>query len=99
MEIEIVNQKENKLIERLEISAVINHQGEAVPKRESVLAKIAAQLNKERNQVVLIKMESTYGLGKSDALIHVYETAERAKLIERPYLLKRSGIMAAKEEN
>ena len=96
MELEITNQKENKLLERTELNVLVKHEGEAVPKRDTVLARIAAQLNKERDQVVLIKMEAKYGIGQSTAIVHVYETAERAKSIERPYLLKRSGIV--KEE-
>ena len=53
-------------------------------------------MNKERDQVVLIKLEAKYGMGVSTALVHAYDSAERAKAVERDYLLKRSGI--GKEE-
>ena len=44
-------------------------------------------MNRERDQVVLIKMQAKYGVGRSKALVHVYESSERAKLVEKEYLL------------
>ena len=98
MKIKIVNKTENKLLERTEIKAEIDHQGEAVPTRDTVLARVAAEINKERNQVVLIKMEARFGIGISSALIHAYETTERAILVEKEHLLKRSSITEEKKE-
>ena len=98
MKIEIVKKTENKLLERIEVEAKIEHFGQAVPTRDAFLSKIAAQMNKERDQVVLIKMQAKYGVGRSQALVHVYESSERAKLIEKEYLLKRSGITGEKQE-
>ncbi len=98
MEITIINKTENKLLERVEYEVEIKHQGESVPTRDSVLSKIAAQVNKDRNQVVLIKMEAQYGVGISNAIIHAYESSERARLIEKEHLLKRSGLNEEKKE-
>ena len=98
MKIEITEKKENKLLERIEITAEVEHLGESVPTRNDFLSKLAATLNKERNQVVLIKMEAKYGVGRSIARVHVYETAERAKAVEKDFLLKRSGIIEEKTE-
>ncbi len=98
MKIDIIKKNENKLLERTEIRVKVDHVGQPVPKREDFLSKLAALLNKERNQVVLIKLESKYGEGKSLALVHVYETAERAIAVEKEFLLKRSGIIQEKAE-
>ncbi len=97
MKIEIVKKTENKLLERIEVEAAIEHLGQPVPTRDSFLSKIAAQMNKERNQVVLIKMQAKYGVGRSKALVHIYESSDRAKLVEKEYLLKRSGIVGEKQ--
>jgi ribosomal protein S24E len=96
MKIDIVKKTENKLLDRTEIEVHVEHHGEAVPKREDFLNRVSALLNKERGQVVLIKLEAKYGMGISTALVHAYESAERAQAVERDYLLKRSGI--GKEE-
>ena len=96
MKIDIIEKKENKLLERIEIQAKVDHVGQPVPKRDDFLSKLAALLNKERNQVVLIKLEAKYGEGKSLALVHVYETADRAIAVEKEFLLKRSGIIQEK---
>lgn len=93
MEFKIVQKTENKILERDELEVRIQHEGEPVPTREQVLSKVAASLNKERNQVVLIKLQSKYGISNSIAWIHVYDTAERTKIVEKDYLLKRSGIL------
>ncbi|MHA1259720.1 MAG: 30S ribosomal protein S24e [Candidatus Heimdallarchaeaceae archaeon] len=98
MKINIINKTENKLLDRLEIEAEVEHIGQPVPKREEFLSKLSALLNKERNQVVLIKMEAKYGVGKSIARVHVYDSAERAKVVEKKYLLKRSKIIEDKKE-
>lgn len=98
MKIDIVKKTENKLLERTEIEIQIEHHGEAVPTRDEFLNRLSAQLNKERDQVVLIKLESKYGRGESTALVHAYDSAERAKAVEREYLLKRSGIGQEKKE-
>lgn len=98
MKIDIIEKNENKLLERTEINVKVDHVGQPVPKREEFLSKFAALLNKERNQVVLIKLEAKYGEGKSTALVHVYETAERAIAVEKKFLLKRSGIIQEKAE-
>ncbi|MBA7515390.1 hypothetical protein ES705_07429 [subsurface metagenome] len=93
MDFEIVKKTENKLLERDELQVRIQHEGEPVPTREQVLSKIAASLNKERDQVVLVKFQSKYGVSNSTAMIHVYDSAERTKIVEKDYLLKRSGIL------
>ncbi|MBY9000231.1 MAG: 30S ribosomal protein S24e [Candidatus Heimdallarchaeota archaeon] len=98
MKIDIIEKKENKLLERTEITAKVDHVGQPVPKREDFMARLAALLNKEKDQVVLIKLEAKYGEGRSLALVHVYETAERAIAVEKEFLLKRSGIIKEKAE-
>ncbi len=98
MKIDIVKKTENKLLDRTEIEVQIEHHGEAVPKRDDFLNRLSAQLNKERDQVVLIKLEAKYGRGESTALVHAYDSAERAKAVEREYLLKRSGIGEEKKQ-
>jgi len=98
MKITIINKTDNKLLERVEYEIEVDHQGESVPTRDSILSKIAAQINKDRNQVVLIKMEAKYGIGISTALIHAYDSIERATLVEKEHLLKRSGLTDDKKE-
>ncbi len=97
MKIDIIEKNENKLLERTEIHVKVDHVGQPVPKRDDFLSKLAALLNKERNQVVLIKLESKYGEGKSLALVHVYDTNERAIAVEKEFLLKRSGVLEGKK--
>ena len=48
--------------------------------------------------LVLIKMQAEYGIGISHALIHAYDSPERAIAVEREYLLKRSKIIEGKKK-
>ena len=96
MKIKIVKKTENKLLDRVELDVEIDHQGEPVPTRDTVLARVAAEVNKEKNQVVLIKVQTKFGIGISHATIHAYNTSERAIEVEREHLLKRSGVLEDK---
>ena len=98
MKIKIVKKTENKLLDRVELDVEIEHQGEAVPTRDTVLARVAAEVNKDKNQVVLIKMEAKFGIGISHAKIHAYDSPERAIEVEREHLLNRSGVLEEKKE-
>ncbi len=98
MKIKIDKKTENKLLDRMELDVEIDHQGEPVPTRDAVLARVAAEVNKEKNQVVLIKMQTMFGIGITRATIHAYNTSERAIEVERKHLLKRSGVLEDKKE-
>lgn len=98
MKVDIVEEIENELLERKEVIAKIQKPDGSTPTRDEVLARVAAMLNKDRKEVVLIKMQPKFGTTLFTAKIHAYSSVDRAISIEKPHLLRRSKIIEEKQE-
>ena len=92
MKMEITKKTENPLFKRTEIYFVIDHAGEATPSKGAVVEEIVKQTKAAKDTIVLDKIESVYGNGKSKGYVKVYESKEAALECEPDYLLKRNGI-------
>ena len=93
MEIEILEQKENKLLFRTEYKAKLIHIKESTPKRVETRDKLAANVNADADRTVVINIESEFGMGQSNVIFHVYDSPDNMKSVELPYILKRNGFI------
>ncbi len=98
MEITITEEKENSLIGRKEIQAVITHLGDVTPTREAVRAKIAAQINADLDRVVVQSIDGHFGEPKSQLTIHCYDNSETVLVYEPKYILKRNKIISTESD-
>ena len=89
MEIEVQERTPNPLLNREELVVKITHDSGAIPSRESVVRKLSAQLNKDKEQVIVRRLDGQFGKAETIAQVFVYETAEDAEKIERPHIIKR----------
>ena len=96
MEIEIISETNNSLLKRKEFMALISHMAESTPARQIARDKLAASVNADKDNTLIIKIKSVFGAGKSKVQFRVYENTEQLKKIELPHLLKRNGFI---EEN
>ncbi len=96
-EMVIVEDKWNPLIERREIKGIIYHSGKGTPRRYVVREAIAKALNVPIDQVYVRKVETKFGISKTEALIHVYSSPERARKFEPPHILRRNQPEKKKE--
>lgn len=92
MKMEITEKKENAVLKRTEIRFVIDHNGEATPKKAAVVEEIAKATKAKKDCVVLKSIETVYGGGKSNGYAKVYASKEDAQAIEPEFILKRNGI-------
>lgn len=92
MKIEYTSEKDNALFERKEVCFVVDHDREATPGRNAVAEEIAKKYGSQRNLVVIEKLESEYGVGKSKGYAKVYANKKAALKYENGKLLKRNGI-------
>ena len=99
MEIEILEQKENKLLFRNEIKAKLLHIKESTPKRIETRNLLAAKVNADADRTCIIKIDGEYGMGQSNALFHVYDNADNMKTVELPHILKRNGFISEEEKS
>jgi ribosomal protein S24E len=98
MEITITEEKENPLIGRKEIQAVLTHLGEVTPTREAVRSKIAAQLNTDLDKVVIQSIDGHFGEPKSRLTVHCYDNTETVFVYEPKHLLKRNKIISTEKD-
>ena len=76
MEIDIFEDKENKVFNRREIKFYVEYEGEATPKITDIKSKLVALLNSKKESTVVDNVQPHYGEPK------VYETVEDLEYIE-----------------
>ena len=91
MDIEIVEQEENPLLHRTDVRFEVTHE-EATPSRLSVRDSLAAQLDRDSDEVVVHELDTKFGMRRTIGYAKVYETPEDAREIEQEYMLDRNKI-------
>lgn len=98
MDVEILEKKDNPLLERTEVTFQVSHAGEKTPQRQAVRDKIAAATGAKTDAVVVTRMRSRFGQPVTLGSAKVYKSADAARNTERPYLLKRNALIKEKAE-
>jgi small subunit ribosomal protein S24e len=89
MEIEIVQDRENPLLERREIEFRVSHPNAPTPRRVEVLDALSKKLGVDPNLIVIRRISTLHGRTYSSGLAHVYRRLETLLSIEPKYLLER----------
>ena len=89
MDLEVIEEKDNVLLNRRELKLKIDHNA-ATPSRMEVKKNVAMKYNVDPDLIVIDKMKSEFGKSETKAYIKIYETTEAAKLVEREHILKRN---------
>ena len=98
MEIKILEDKENKLLNRREVLFEVYHEDiGGTPTRKDIKMKLASILKKEADLLFIKKMETKRGTKVSVGTVNVYNSLEEAKRVEPEYIIKRN-LPAEKEE-
>jgi len=91
MAIEILESRENKLIERKELIVRISHWPQGTPSRKEVRERIAKLLGVDPNLVYIRRLKTEYGMCESLARVHVYQSLERALKFEPKHIIRRDS--------
>lgn len=86
---EIVEERYNPLIGRLELEVKVTHFGEGTPSRGIIRQGLAQLYGKSVEQVYIRKVRTEYGAPVSSIEVHIYDDVERAKYFEPEYVIKR----------
>mgnify|MGYP001772651058 CR=1 FL=1 len=86
---EIVEERYNPLIDRLEVVLRVVHFNEGTPSRGVLKSEIAKIYGKDPHLVYIRRVQSTYGLCETTVEAHIYNSLERAKKFEPEYIAKR----------
>jgi small subunit ribosomal protein S24e len=93
MDIEILEQEENPLLHRTDVTFEVVHD-DASPSRLSVRDSLAAALDRDSEEVVVHELDTKFGMRKTVGYAKVYESAADAAEIEQEYMLERNKIGA-----
>jgi small subunit ribosomal protein S24e len=91
MELTVLEQEENPLLHRTDVRFEVTHE-EATPERLSVRDSLAAQLDKDSDEVVVHELDTKFGMRKTVGYAKVYESPEDATAVEQEYMLERNKI-------
>lgn len=89
MDIQVITEKSNPLLNRREIVFKVLHD-EATPSRKSVVDRLAATMNSKEGQVIVDSLKTDFGKRETIGYAKIYETAERAKEVERNHIVERN---------
>jgi len=92
MEIEILDKKENELLDRTEVRFKASHAKEGTPQREVIREKLAGMLKATKERVIVDAMDSEFGKMETIGYAKVYKTKEAAMKFEREHVLVRNKL-------
>lgn len=98
MEIEITEDKENRLLKRREIRFNITNENEPTPKRADVITKFVQDLGVSRERIVIDHMKAEFGIPSAKGYAKVYKTKEDVLYYERKAILVRNKLVAEKSK-
>lgn len=89
MKIEILREQENKPLARKEVDFRVDHTGAGTPSRADIRAKIVAQFDSEKDNVVIKSLDTKFGAGITEGSARIYTDSEQMKRIELDHIIKR----------
>ncbi len=92
VEVEIESEKENKLLNRRELTLIVSHQGEETPSRKQLKDRVSNLVNSSKDTVIVDSIKTMFGKEQSTVEARVYDDKESAVKYERKYQKERNKI-------
>jgi ribosomal protein S24E len=89
MQIKIQQKAENKLLNRQDITFLVDHAGAPTPPRLEVRTKLAAMLNCKEAQLYIVALAGVFGSSTSKGEARLYPSSEIALAREQKHILTR----------
>lgn len=96
MDIQVIEERKNTILNRRELVFKVIHE-EATPSRKNVVEKLAATQNSKVGLVYVDNLKTEFGKRETIGYAKIYETAERAKEIERAHIITRNTFAKPQE--
>ncbi|NMC10097.1 MAG: 30S ribosomal protein S24e [Methanothrix sp.] len=96
MDIQVIEETNNPLLNRREVVFKVIHD-ESTPSRKGVVEKLAATMNSKIGLVFVDSLKTEFGKRETIGYAKIYETAERAKQVERAHIIERNAFVKAEE--
>ncbi|BBL63015.1 30S ribosomal protein S24e [Methanobrevibacter arboriphilus] len=99
MEIDILNKKENKVLDRTEVKFDCIYSGEATPKLLDVKSKLVALLDSKKDLIVVDSLQPHYGQTKASGYAKIYGSIESLENIETEHVLAKNKEVEVVEDD
>jgi small subunit ribosomal protein S24e len=98
MKMEIIDRKENPLLNRIEIRFQLRHDKEATPSRGTLRSKVASlEPGSSASTVVVKDVNTRFGQPLTTGLAFIYDSSDSMQ-IEPQYILDRHGVEEVAEK-
>ncbi|MEE8359276.1 MAG: hypothetical protein V3R82_07695 [Candidatus Hydrothermarchaeales archaeon] len=97
MRIEVLEEKDNPLLDRKEIVAKIIHD-DSTPSRDDVRSKAIAKLKAKKDIFILDSIKTRFGARESIAHIRIYGSKDRVLEIESEHVLRKNSLISQEDE-
>ena len=91
MEIDIIEQNDNKVLKRNEVKFICNYEGEPTPKILDVKSKLIALLNTKKDLIVVDSVQPHYGEPKALGYAKVYDSKADLEYIETENIIAKNA--------
>lgn len=97
MELKITANTENKLLNRKEITFMVE-QDNSTAKREDLTKELCKKLNLNPDSTIIVRIDQGFGRKESSGVAHSYQSKELLEKYEPRHVLAKVGKKAAKQE-
>ncbi|MFW6304734.1 MAG: hypothetical protein ACOC1V_03040 [Candidatus Saliniplasma sp.] len=91
-EIEIKEEKENKLLNRRELVLIVSHGKNPIPSRDDFRNRISNFMGVSKDQVIINKINSEFGMDSTQVFTKVYNSKDDVLKYESEYSKNRNKI-------
>ncbi len=90
VKLEIIDQKRNDLLKRLEVKFQIDHEKSGTPTRLQIRQSLAGVLDVEEERVYIKKIETKTGTTISIGEANIYDSISQAEYVEPEHIILRN---------
>ena len=95
---EVMRDFYNPVIKRRELTLIIHHLLRPTPMRITLRLALSERLGVPVERIYVRNLRTEYGIGRTRAIIHIYDTVERALQFEPKHIIDRNGGVSPFEE-
>jgi small subunit ribosomal protein S24e len=97
MKIEVIDEKENPLLHRKELTCIVSFEG-ATPSRKEIVKNVAATKGMNEGLVVADSISQTFGKQEAKCYVKLYEKENFKEAIEQKHILEKPKEKKPEEE-
>lgn len=98
MKINIINQRRNELLKRLEVKFRIDHEKSGTPTRIQIRQSLAGMLDVDEERVYVKKVETKTGTTITFGEANIYDSVSQAEYVEPEHIILRNRPKTKGEE-